>query len=116
MPRTEFFDERDKLRKLWISTAPGAREGASVDELMNVKDAASWRRILAASADPASAALGEDDDEEESSDDDDESWRSYGIFNGASWCYQTATIQALGLLGIFPAALADVGVNDNERL
>ena len=52
------WDAGDELRKLWISTAPDARDDAPVYELMDAKGKASWRRILVASTDPASTALG----------------------------------------------------------
>ena len=66
----------DELRELWISTAPDARDDTAVHELMDTKGEASWRRILVASTDPASTALGGGDaaeeEEEEKNDDMEE--------------------------------------------
>ena len=63
----------DELRELWISTAPDARDDTAVHELMDTKGEASWRRILVASTDPASTALGGGDaaEEEEEEENDD---------------------------------------------
>ena len=54
-----------------------------------------------------------DDEEEEEEEEDEEeqanvdgNWSTYGFYNGASWCYQNAVLQALGLVQDFPAALA----------
>ena len=68
------WDAGDELRKLWISTAPDARDDAPVYELMDAKGEASWRRILVASTDAASTALGGGDaaaEEEEEEENDD---------------------------------------------
>ena len=64
----------DELRELWISTAPDARDNAAVYKLMDAKGEASWRRILVASTDAASTALGGGDaaaEEEEEEENDD---------------------------------------------
>ena len=52
---------------------PDARDDAAVHELMDAKGEASWRRILVASTDPASTALGGGDaaEEEEEEENDD---------------------------------------------
>ena len=67
------WEAGDELRELWISTATDARDKAAVHELMHAKGEASWRRILVASTDPASTALGGGDaaEEEEEGENDD---------------------------------------------
>ena len=72
------WDAGDELRKLWISTAPDARDDAAVYALMDAEGEASWRRILVASTDAASTALGggdaaaEEEEEEENDDREEE--------------------------------------------
>ena len=67
------WEAGDELRELWISTAPDARDDAAVYELMDAKGEEPWRRILVASTDPASTALGGGDaaEEEEEKENDD---------------------------------------------
>ena len=106
--RVALWDAGEAIRNLWHTTAAAERASAGALGLSFSDDIAAWGRVLAAFRNPASTAVcdGGPGGEAEVVANVDGNWSTYGFYNGASWCYQNAVLQALGLVQDFPAALA----------